>query len=320
MLNDFGTPKEWFDIKPVPVPYEPPPEPAPGRGGRKPKNTREAVASAEADARERAKAEAAAQGGNWEGAAVVPVDAAARALLTGLALDTAGLTKNIATGVAHGTIGMVKGVGNLVASGIGRGAAAASVDADAPAEAQSAAPPPKRVPSSELWTPGMGYGLERLMDAYVRRMRDSTANWMANMVTADLQMPPQQEEGGRLWSPAGVDFFRIINEQLEAVTGVTRGELLVRVVIAISKLMLDFQKLQNQAVERPMSELSLEVLCAYVNNNSRCYDLVCAFGATRQHVSVRVLTRGAAHRSLTRYLCRCASTRPTRNLRRGWRC
>lgn len=273
LLHDFSTPPEWYDIKPVPVPYEAPPEPQPGaKGGRKPKNTREAVAVAEADARERARLEAAAQGGNWEGAAVVPVDATARALLKGALLDTAGLTKNIASGVAYGTMGVVKGVGNLVvaASGLGRGAA---VEQEAPAEAPPEAPPPKLVPSAHLWTPGTGTGLDRLVDAYVRRMRDNTALWMANMVTADLHLPPQQEEGGRLWTPAGVDFFRIINEQLEAITQVTRGELLVRVVVAVSKLMLDFQKLQNGAVELPLSELSLEVLCAYVNNNERCYDL-----------------------------------------------
>jgi hypothetical protein len=47
----------------------------------------------------------------------------------------------------------------------------------------------------------------------------------------------------------------------------------VRVVVAISALMLDFQRLQNAAVDRPLPELSLEVLCAYVNNNERCFDL-----------------------------------------------
>ena len=282
MLADLSTPAEWYSITPVPLPYEPEPEPQPsGKGRRKPKNTREAVAAAEAEARERAKAEAAAQGGNWEGAAVVPVDQAARALLTGLALDTAGLTLSMATGVVSGTVGMVKGAANLVASGISRvGAAATGDDGEAQGAAAEAAtstlppvPVPKRIPSKELWVPGTGYGLDRLMDVYVRRMRDSTATWIKNMVSADLNMAPSQEESGRLWTPAGVDFFRSVNEQLEAVTEVTRGELLVRVVVAISKLMLDFQKLQNEAVDRPMSELSLETLCAYVNNNSRCYDL-----------------------------------------------
>ena len=283
MLADLSTPAEWFAITPVPLPYEPEPEPqATGKGRRKPKNTREAVAAAEADARERAKAEAAAQGGNWEGAAVVPVDQAARALLTGLALDTAGLTLSVATGVVSGTVGMVKGAANLVASGISRvggGGAGEDAKAQAAAAAEAAAvtlapvPVPKRIPSKELWVPGTGYGLDRMLDVYVRRMRDSTATWIKNMVSADLNMAPSQEESGRLWTPAGVDFFRSVNEQLEAVTAVTRGELLVRVVVAISKLMLDFQKLQNEAVDRPISELSLETLCAYMNNNSRCYDL-----------------------------------------------
>ena len=286
MLSDLSTPAEWYAITPVPLPYEPEPEEPVGRGKnkRKPKsNTREAVAAVEADARERAKQDAAAQGGNWEGAAVVPVDQAARALLTGLALDTAGLTLSMASGVVTGTVGVVKGAANLVASGIslvGGGGLVGGSDGNADGHAETEAvvapapvPVPKRIPSKELWVPGTGYGLDRLMDVYVRRMRDSTSTWIKNMVSVDLSLPPAQEESGRLWTPAGVDFFRIVNEQLEAVGAVTRGELLVRVVVAISKLMLDFQKLQNDAVARPMSELSLEVLCAYVNNNSRCYDL-----------------------------------------------
>ena len=177
-------------------------------------------------ASQRIQQAAAATGGNWEGAAVVPVDEAARALLKGLAIETAGLTANIASGVASGTMVALKGVGSLMQAGIGLVTGRAG-DAGAAAGGEEAAEPsapPRVIPSSELWLPGMGGGLEKLMDAYVKRMRDSTAAWMANMVAADLELPPQEEEGGRLWTPAGVDFFRIINEQLEAVTEVTRCE------------------------------------------------------------------------------------------------
>ena len=117
MLRDLDVPDTWYAIKAVPaLPVEAPPEESgKGKGKRgRPQNTRDAVAAVEADARARAKEAAAAAGGNWEGAAVVPVDAAARALLTGIALDTAGLTANIASGLASGPIGVGKGVGNLV--------------------------------------------------------------------------------------------------------------------------------------------------------------------------------------------------------------
>jgi exocyst complex component 3 len=271
MMFDFGVPDEWVDITPVPMPYEAPPPAGDGKkGGRGGvnKNVREAVAAADAEARARAKEAAAAAGGNWEGAAVVSADATARALLTGIALDTAGLTVNLASGLAYGTMGVVKSVGNLVTGKGLRGGHAADDVAAPPAQAARAT-----APSSELWVPGTGGGLYHLLDIYVKRMRESTATWMTNMVAADLAMPPAEAEGGRLWTPAGTDFFRILNDQLEAVTAVTRGELLVRVVVAISALMLDFQRLQNGAVERPLAELSLEVLCAYVNNNERCYDL-----------------------------------------------
>ncbi len=282
MLRDLLVPEEWYDITPVPMPYEAPaPAPAARRG--RPMATREAVAAAEADARARAREAAAASGGNWEGGGAVPVDAAARAIFTGIALDTAGLTVSMATGLAsglaHGTLGVVKGVvkggqamGNLVTGkGLWGDAGAPGAPGDAEPDDAPAAPPPP--PSAALWVPGTGGGLSHLQDVYVRRVRDNTARWMQNMVAADLALPPSQEEGGRLWTPAGVDFFRSLNEQLEAVLAVTRGELLVRVVVAISALMLDFQRLQNAAVERPLAELTLEVLCAYVNNNERCYDM-----------------------------------------------
>ena len=282
VMRTLAVPPPWCDMTPVPLPIEPPPSAggaggkAGGKGAKDKKglgaitsvtNTRDAVAAADADARARAKAAAAESGGNWEGAGVVPVDSTARALLTGIALDTAGLTVNLAAGLATGTIGVVKGVGNLVT---GKGLWGASADAEEEAPAQ--APQPKH-PSAELWTPGTGFGYGRLLDLYVKRMRENTAGWMRNMVAADLALPPMEAEGGKLFTPAGVDFFRILNDQIEAVVAVTRGELLVRVVVAISALMLDFQRLQNAAVERPLSELSLEVLCAYVNNNERCFDL-----------------------------------------------
>jgi len=268
MARELAVPDEWVAIQAVP---QPPPAEA---GGGGPRNAREAVAAAEEAARARAKQQAAAAGGNWEGAAVVPVDEAARALLKGIAIETVGLTAKLGAGVASGTLGALKGVGNLVQAGVGllKGRGGGGGGEAAPAE-EAPAEAPRRVPSAELWAPGMGGGLGKLFDMYVARMRDATSAWMSNMVAADLALPPQEEEGGRLWTPAGVDFFRIVNEQLEAITEVTRGELLLRAVVAISKLMLDFQRLQNEAVQRPAAELSLELLCAYVNNNERAFDL-----------------------------------------------
>jgi exocyst complex component 3 len=185
-------------------------------------------------------------------------------------MDTAGIGVTIGKGLASGTMQVVQGMGNLVT---GKGLRGDRAAAASPETVPEAPPPPPPPPSAELWKPGVGAGWSHLLDVYVRRMRDSTSAWMGNMVAADLELPPQQAEGGKLFTPAGVDFFRILNDQLEAVTAVTRGELLVRVVVAISALLLDFQRLQNAAVERPTGELSLEVLCAYVNNNERCYDL-----------------------------------------------
>ncbi|KAG0628583.1 hypothetical protein M758_1G037400 [Ceratodon purpureus] len=115
--------------------------------------------------------------------------------------------------------------------------------------------------------------MDPLFRTYIVRMKVTMQRMCSNILDADKVNPPKRTESGRLWTPAGVDLFRLLNEQVKVVQETSTDVMLFHVAVAINQLMQEFQEAEKWRLQEHPLNVGLENLCAMVNNNVRCHEM-----------------------------------------------
>lgn len=82
-------------------------------------------------------------------------------------------------------------------------------------------------------------GMVTLVDTYTSRMALTVRTWAANLHRMTASHPLKPAEDGTLWTASDVEFFRLLNEQLEVAMG-GGNQLVSAAAMVISSILLEF--------------------------------------------------------------------------------
>ena len=107
---------------------------------------------------------------------------------------------------------------------------------------------------------------------YVERMQELLNKWFNNLLAIDSgSIPKRSETTGKLYTPASVEIFGIIDDQIAVVTDADRSWWLYKVIDVVLEVMDSFQTTFHARLEM-LEEQGFENCIAGINNAVRCYE------------------------------------------------